>query len=235
MNLQLWARLKRYGHLMGHFWRLDLGRCRRETLREGWDTKYVGCECSRVFYSADYTRHGRLRRLPMLMAAPEEYRWAALRKNPVVIRRGAGLDQMPVGRVKTWMPHQLGVEVWIEILDPVLAFTEELEASPVVEASQGHSLPPEVVAIELGPSPGIRAGGAAGAGMKIYRLIKVTFDTEENRLAGAVIEQRLETFAGEGAFTKLQDYVARLPLSGHYLGWNDEVYPQLRVDVEEAK
>jgi hypothetical protein len=74
--------------------------------------------------------------------------------------------------------------------------------------------------------------------MRGLRLIKVDFDGMENRLPEAVCKEELATFVDDGrdsAYRKAEGYLSVLAPVKVYLGWDQQVYPQFRLEPVEVK
>ncbi len=72
------------------------------------------------------------------------------------------------------------------------------------------------------------------------RLVRVVMDTLENNLSDAIITKEIGIFVddhdyGKTAFLKIRKYFESLEPERMYVGWNNQVYPQYRIETVNLK
>lgn len=75
--------------------------------------------------------------------------------------------------------------------------------------------------------------------MRMVTVVKIGFDTLENRESEAIYREELATFietedSDLSAAGKAGNYISELEPMQLYLAWNGEVYPQIKIEKREG-
>ena len=71
----------------------------------------------------------------------------------------------------------------------------------------------------------------------IIELIKISFDTLENRISNAISEKSLGMFTSSKGLTaqgNVSRFIAKLSNIKMYVGWDCEVYPKYKIIIHKV-